>query len=106
MGGGSSWAASCDNEGVQGRRWLIYATLLLWLPLVMAGGSWLLARIVAAPLFVAYLSLFCLVVSLGLFWVGVVQLLRWRLRVADLLWLGLYGVGAGLYAALVALLRP
>lgn len=91
---------------MQNRRWLIYATLLLWLPLVMVGGSWLLARSVAAPLFMAYLSLFCLVVSLGLFWVGVVQLLRRRLRVADLLWLGLYGAGAGLYALMTALLRP
>lgn len=91
---------------MQNRRWLIYATLLLWLPLVMAGGSWLLARSVTAPLFIAYLSLFCLVFSLGLFWVGVVQLLRRRLRLADLLWLGLYGVGAGLYTSLAALLRP
>ncbi|WP_337868653.1 hypothetical protein [Meiothermus sp.] len=91
---------------MQGRRWLIYATLLLWLPLVMAGGSWLLSRGVAAPLFMAYLSLFCLVVSLGLFWVGVVQLLRRRLRVADLLWLGLYGAGALLYTQLTNALRP
>lgn len=106
MGGGSSWAAFCDNGGVRNHRWLIYATVLLWLPLVMAGGSWLLVRSVAAPLFMAYLSLFCLVVSLGLFWVGVVQLLRRRLRVADLLWLGFYGAGAGLYALMTALLRP
>lgn len=91
---------------MQGRRWLIYATLFLWLPLVMAGGSWLLSRGVAAPLFIAYLSLFCLVVSLGLFWVGVVQLLRRRLRVADLLWLGLYGAGALLYTQLTNALRP
>lgn len=91
---------------MQNRRWLIYATLLLWLPLVMVGGSWLLARSVAAPLFMAYLGLFCLVVSLGLFWVGVVQLLRRRLRPSDLLWLGLYGAGAGLYALMTALLRP
>lgn len=91
---------------MQGRRWLIYATALLWLPLVMAGGSWLLSRSVAAPLFIAYLSLFCLVVSLGLFWVGVVQLLRRRLRVADLLWLGLYGAGVLLYTQLTNALRP
>ncbi|MGK0617948.1 hypothetical protein [Meiothermus cerbereus] len=89
---------------MQGRRWLIYATLLLWLPLVMAGGSWLLARTVAAPLFIAYLGLFCLLVSLGLFWVGVAQLLGRRLRVADLLWLGLYGAGALLYSPLIGLL--
>lgn len=89
---------------MQGRRWLIYATLLLWLPLVMAGGSWLLARTVAAPLFIAYLGLFCLLVSLGLFWVGVAQVLRRRLRVADLLWLGLYGAGALLYSPLIGLL--
>jgi len=91
---------------VQGRRWLIYATLLLWLPLVMAGGSWLLSRSVAAPLFIAYLGLFCLAASLVLFWMGIVQLLRWRLRVADLLWLGLYGAGALLYGPLLGLLRP
>jgi hypothetical protein len=91
---------------MQGRRWLIYATVLLWLPLVMAGGSWLLSRSVAAPLFIAYLGLLCLVVSLGLFWVGVVQLLRRRLRVADLLWLGLYGAGALLYTQLTNALRP
>jgi len=96
----------CDNNRVQGRRWLIYATGLLWLPLVMAGGSWLLARTVAAPLFIAYLGLFCLVVSLVLFWVGIAQLLRRRLRVADLLWLGLYGAGALLYGPLLGLLRP
>jgi len=85
---------------MQGRRWLIYAAILLWLPLVMAGGSWLLARTVVAPLLIAYLGLFCLVVSLVLFWMGTVQLLRRRVQVADLLWLGLYGVGAALYTQL------
>ncbi len=91
---------------MQGRRWLIYATWLLWLPLVMAGGSWLLSRSVAAPLFIAYLGLFCLMVSLVLFWIGIAGLLRRRLRVADLLWLGLYGVGAMLYTQLTTTLRP
>lgn len=91
---------------MQGRRWLIYATVLLWLPLVMAGGSLLLTRTVAAPLFMAYLSLLCLMVSLGLFWMGIAGLLRRRLRVADLLWLGLYGVGALLYTQLTLALRP
>ncbi|GEM83793.1 hypothetical protein [Meiothermus hypogaeus] len=91
---------------MRGRRWLIYATGLLWLPLVMAGGSLLLTRAVAAPLFIAYLSLFCLVVSLVLFWMGIAGLLRRRLRVADLLWLGLYGVGALLYTQLTGVLRP
>jgi len=96
----------CDNNRVQGRRWLIYATGLLWLPLVMAGGSWLLARTVAAPLLMAYLGLFCLLVSLVLFWVGIAQVLHRRLRVADLLWLGLYGAGVLLYAPLIGVLRP
>jgi len=96
----------CDNNRVQGRRWLIYATGLLWLPLVMAGGSWLLFRSVAAPLFIAYLGLFCLAASLVLLWVGIAQVLRWRLRVAGLLWLGLYGAGALLYGPLLGLLRP
>lgn len=91
---------------MQGRRWLIYATVLLWLPLVMAGGSLLLTRAVGAPLFMAYLSLLCLMVSLGLFWRGIAGLLRRRLRVADLLWLGLYGVGALLYTQLTLALRP
>lgn len=91
---------------MQGRRWLIYATGLIWLPLVMAGGSWLLARTVAAPLLIAYLGLFCLVVSLVLFWMGIAQLLRRRVRVADLLWLGLYGAGAVLYTQLTSALRP
>ncbi len=91
---------------MQGRRWLIYATGLLWLPLVMAGGSLLLTRAVAAPLFIAYLSLFFLVASLVLFWVGIAGLLRRRLRVADLLWLGLYGAGALLYTQLTGALRP
>ncbi len=91
---------------MQGRRWLIYATGLLWLPLVMAGGSMLLTRAVVAPLFIAYLSLFCLVASLVLFWVGIAGLLRRRLRVADLLWLGLYGAGALLYTQLTGVLRP
>jgi hypothetical protein len=54
----------------------------------------------------AYLGLFCLLVSLVLFWVGIAQLLRRRLRVADLLWLGLYGAGALLYGPLLGLLRP
>ncbi|MCS7069785.1 MAG: hypothetical protein N2Z75_09995 [Meiothermus sp.] len=89
-----------------GRRWLIYANLLLWLPLVMAGGSVLMTRAVAAPLFIAYLGLACLAASLVLFWLGVAGLLRRRLRVADLLWLGLYGAGALLYNQLVGLLRP
>lgn len=89
---------------MQGRRWLIYATLLLWLPLVMAGGSVLLTRAVAAPLFIAYLSLLCLVASLGLFWMGIAGMLRRRVRVADLLWLGLYGVGALLYTLLTGAL--
>ncbi len=88
------------------RRWLIYATLLLWLPLVMAGGSWLLVGMVVAPLLIAYLGLLALVGSLVLFWMGVVQLLRRRLRVADVLWLGLYGAGALLYPQLLAALRP
>ena len=52
---------------MQGRRWLIYATGLLWLPLVMAGGSWLLVRTVAAPLLIAYLGLFCLESGKNLF---------------------------------------
>jgi len=50
--------------------------------------------------------LFCLAASLVLFWMGIVQLPRWRLRVADLLWLGLYGAGALLYGPLLGLLRP
>ncbi|MCX7783694.1 MAG: hypothetical protein N2318_08640 [Meiothermus sp.] len=91
---------------MQGRRWLIYATGLLWLPLVMAGGSLLLTRAVAAPLFIAYLSLFCLAASLVLFWMGIAGLLRRRVRVADLLWLGLYGGGALLYTQLTSVLRP
>ncbi|WP_299428280.1 hypothetical protein [uncultured Meiothermus sp.] len=91
---------------MQGRRWLIYATALIWLPLVMAGGSVLFTRVVAAPLFMAYLGLFCLVVSLGLLWMGMAQLLRRRVRIADLLWLGLYGTGALLYTQLIQALRP
>ncbi|GIW25265.1 hypothetical protein [Meiothermus sp.] len=91
---------------MQGRRWLIYATILIWLPLVMVGGAVLITRTVAAPLFVAYLSLFCLVASLVLFWMGIAGLLRRRLRLADLLWLGLFGVGALLYTQLTNALRP
>jgi NADH:ubiquinone oxidoreductase subunit K len=54
----------------------------------------------------AYLGLFCLLVSLVLFWVGIAQVLHRRLRVADLLWLGLYGAGVLLYAPLISVLRP
>jgi NADH:ubiquinone oxidoreductase subunit K len=54
----------------------------------------------------AYLGLFCLLVSLVLFWVGIAQVLHRRLRVADLLWLGLYGAGVLLYAPLIGVLRP
>ena len=77
-----------------GRRHLIYATVLIWLPLVMSGGSWLLVRAVASPLSMAHLSLLCLAVSLVVFWLGVIQVLKRRLRVGDLFWMGLYGLGA------------
>jgi hypothetical protein len=46
------------------------------------------------------------VASLVLFWMGIAGLLRRRLRLADLLWLGLFGVGALLYTQLTNALRP
>jgi hypothetical protein len=90
----------------RGRRWLVAAVGLLWLPLVMAGGSLLLARAVAAPAFIAALGLGCVLLSLVLLWVGVAGLLRRRVWVADLLWLGAYGAGALLYAQLAHRLSP
>ncbi|MCS7058791.1 MAG: hypothetical protein NZ849_10955 [Meiothermus sp.] len=89
-----------------GRRYLICASALIWLPLVMSGGSWLLVRTVAAPLFMAYFSLLCLVVSLAVFWLGVIQVSKRRLRVGDLFWMGLYGLGALLYPRLAGALGP
>lgn len=88
------------------RQWLIAATVVLWLPLVMAGGSMLVAQKVTAPAFIAALGLGCVGLSLGLLWVGVVGLLRRSIRLADWLWLGLYGVGALLYLGLERRLTP
>lgn len=91
---------------MRGRVWLVWATALIWVPLVMAGGSWLLARAIAAPAFLAGLGLACLGLSLVLLWVGVAQLVRRRVRVADLLWLALYGAGELLYGQLTRALAP
>jgi len=89
-----------------GRRWIWIADILLWLPLVMAGGSLLLTKAVAVPALIAALGLLCIFVSLTLLWVGVVQLLRRSLRVGDLIALAVYGIGAVLYSQLARQLSP
>lgn len=88
------------------RRWLVVAVVLIWLPLVMAGGSLLLARSIVAPAFIALISLACLVASLVLLWVGIFQIVKRRVRVGDLVVLALYGIGALLYSLLIRQLSP
>jgi len=90
---------------VPGRRWLIFATALIWLPLVMAGGSLVLTRSVAAPALIATLGLGCVVLSLVMLWIGIAGLRR-TVKIADLVWLGLYGLGAVLYTQLGHRLSP
>ncbi len=80
-----------------GRGWLVAATVLIWLPLVMAGGSVLLTHFVAGPALIATLGLASVLISLVLLWVGIAQLLRRPVKMTDLLWLVLYGLGAILY---------
>lgn len=89
-----------------GRGWLVGAAALIWLPLWMVGGSLLLTQAVAAPALIAALGLACVLLSLVLLWVGVARLLRRTVKVADLLWLGLYGLGAALYTQLGHRLSP
>lgn len=88
------------------RRWLLMALALIWLPLVMAGGSLLLARSVVAPAFIALLSLTCLFASLVLLWLGIFQIIKRQVRVGDLVVLALYGIGAVLYSQLLRQLSP
>ncbi len=88
------------------RRWLTLASGMIWLPLVMAGGSWLLARGIAAPAFITILGLGCVVLSLVFLWIGVAGLMRRTIGLADLLWLLVYGVGAVLYTQLTKGLAP
>lgn len=61
---------------------------------------------VAAPKFIALLSIGCLLLSIVLLWVGVVGIMQRPIRMGDLMWLSLFGLGALLYTQLGKLLSP